>query len=77
MIVIGTKKADEDEGLIVRLWELTGKATTAHLRVDRHVPAARATACNLVEEPQNPLESRDGRIAVPIRGSGLATVRIE
>ena len=77
VIVIGTKKADEGGGLIVRLWELTGKATTAHLRVDRRVPAARAMACNLVEEPQHPLESRDGRIAVPIRGSGLATVRIE
>jgi len=76
VIVTGVKRADEGGDLIVRLWELTGQATTAHLRLDRHVPAARAEACNLVEEPQGPLEIHDGVIAVPIRASGLATVRV-
>ncbi len=76
VIVTGAKRADEGGDLIVRLWELTGKATTAHLRLDRHIPAAKAQACNLVEEPQSPLDIHDGVIAVPIRASGLATVRI-
>ena len=35
--------------------KLTGQATTAHLRLDPHIPAAKAAACNLVEEPEGPL----------------------
>ena len=79
VIVTGIKRADEGGALIVRLWELTGRPTTAHVRLDRHVSAARAEACNLVEEPANnaPLEIRDGVIAVPIRGHGLAGVRVQ
>ena len=77
VIVTGTKLANEGGGLIVRLWELTGRATTAHVQLDRHIPAAKAQACNLMEEPLNPLEIHDGVIAVPVRGSGLATIRIE
>jgi hypothetical protein len=77
VIVVGVKQADEGHALIVRLWETTGQATTAHLRLDRRTPAAKAEACNLVEDSQNPLEVRDHVVAVPIHGSGLATVRIE
>jgi hypothetical protein len=77
VIVTGTRLADNGKDLIIRLWEVTGKATTAHLRLDRHIPAATARACNLVEEPLGPLEFRDGVVAVPIRGSGLATVRVQ
>ncbi|MCY2988487.1 MAG: polysaccharide lyase family protein [Planctomycetota bacterium] len=77
VIVIGTKQADDGQALVVRLWELTGQATTAHLKLDSHVPASKAGACNLVEEPQQALEVKDGALAVPIRGYGLATVRIE
>jgi len=76
VIVTGVKRADDGKDLIVRLWEVTGKATTAHLRFDSHLGFATAQACNLVEEPQGPLEIRDRVIAVPIRASGLATVRI-
>jgi hypothetical protein len=77
VIVTGVKLADDEQGLIVRLWELSGKPTTAHLRLDGHVPAAKARACTLVEEPQGPLEIRRGEIAVPLRARGLATVRVE
>jgi hypothetical protein len=76
VFLVGARRAAEGDGLILRLWELTGKPTTAHVRLP-HCPAKKATACNLVEEPQGPLEIRDGAIAVPIRGSGLATVRVE
>jgi hypothetical protein len=76
VFLVGARRAAEGDGLILRLWELTGKPTTAHVRLP-HVPFKKATACNLVEEPQGPLEIRDGTIAVPIRGSGLATVRVE
>jgi hypothetical protein len=77
VIVTGVKLADDGPDLIVRLWELTGKPTTAHLRLDRHIPLAKAQGCNLVEESGGPLEIHDGEIAVPIRASGLATVRVQ
>lgn len=77
VIVIGAKQADDGGALVVRLWEVSGHATTAHVQLDGHIPAAKAQACNLVEEPEKTLEVHDGALAVPIRGSGLATVRIE
>jgi alpha-mannosidase len=76
VIVTGVKRGDDGEDLIMRLWEVADKATTAHLRLDSHLGLATAQECNLVEEPQGPLEIRDRVIAVPIRASGLATVRI-
>jgi hypothetical protein len=76
VILVGAKQAESGPGLILRLWETSGKPTTAHVRL-RHVPAKKAQACNLVEEPQGPLEVKDNVIAVPIRGAGLATVMIE
>ena len=39
--------------------------------------AKKATACNLVEEPQGELEVKDGAIAVPVKANGLATVIVE
>jgi alpha-mannosidase len=76
VMVIGTKLAEQGGGLVVRLWEIAGQPTTAHLRLDQRIPAAKAEACSLVEEPQQPLSIGDGTIAVPIRGHGLATVVI-
>jgi hypothetical protein len=62
--------------LILRLWEVNGQATTAHVRLGLPSPA-KATACNLVEDSQGPLDLRDGVVTVPLRASGLTTVRIE
>jgi hypothetical protein len=77
VMVIGTKLSETGEGLVVRLWEVEGKPTTAHLRLHPLIPARKATACNLVEVPGEALEVRDGVVAVPLRGAGLATVHIE
>jgi len=76
VFLVGAKKAEADDALILRLWEVTGQATTAHVRLPL-ATAKKATACNLVEEPQGELEVKDGTVAVPIRASGLATVRVE
>ena len=76
VVLVGAKQAEESNALVLRLWEASGKATTAHVRVPL-LKASKATACNLVEEPAEPLEVRGGTIAVPIRASGLATVMVE
>jgi len=76
VILVGAKQAEEGAGLVLRLWEVSGQPTTAHVRL-KSISAKKATACNLVEEPQGALELKDGVIAVPVRGSGLATVLVE
>lgn len=76
VFLVGAKKAEVGDALVLRLWEVSGKATTAHVRIPLLKPK-KATACNLVEEPQGELELKDSTIGVPIRASGLATVLVE
>lgn len=76
VLLVGMKQAETGDGLVLRLWETTGAPTTAHVRLG-HVPLKKATACNLVEVPQGPLEVRQSTVAVPIRARGLATVSLE
>jgi len=76
VLLVGARQSADGAGLLLRLWEVNGQATTAHVRLGP-LQAKKATACNLVEEPQGDLELRDGVIAVPVRASGLATVRVE
>jgi hypothetical protein len=74
--LVAAKRAETGAGLVLRLWEVGGRATTAHVRLPQMKPT-KATACNLVEEPQGALEIEDGAISVPVRGRGLATVLVE
>lgn len=76
VLLIGAKQAEDRQGLVLRLWEVSGKPTTGHVRLN-HLPFRRATACNLLEETQGKLKIKDGIIAVPLRGSGLATVVVQ
>jgi alpha-mannosidase len=76
VLLLAAKQADAGDGLVLRLWETSGRPTTAHLRLN-HLPATRAMACNLVEDPEGALHVQEGQIAVPIRGSGLATLKIQ
>jgi len=75
VLLLGAKQAEAGDALVLRLWEVSGQGTTAHVRL-RHRPAREAVACNLVEEPQGPLPLTDNVISVPIRASGLATIMI-
>jgi alpha-mannosidase len=76
VLLLSAKRAEAGNALVLRLWEVSGQPTTAHLRLGQ-APFAKATACNLVEEPQGALEVKDRVIVVPVRGSGLATVMVE
>ncbi|NUQ61258.1 MAG: hypothetical protein HUU20_02150 [Pirellulales bacterium] len=76
VLLVGMKRSATGEGLVLRLWEVAGRPTTAQVRLAL-VPFHGARSCSLVEEPQGPLEVRSRSVAVPIRGSGLATVLLE
>jgi alpha-mannosidase len=77
VLLTGVKRSDDGQSLVVRLWELSGRATVAHLRLAPGLRATKAATCNLVEDPGDALSIHDGQLAVPVRGAGLATVRIE
>jgi len=76
VLLVGMKRAEVGNGLVLRLWEVAGKATTAHVRFPL-LPIKTAMAASLVEEPQGPLEVRHETVSVPIRARGLATVVVE
>jgi len=74
VLLLVAKQAEAGQGLILRLWEASGRQTTAHIRLRQ--PAREALACNLVEDPQARLELAGNVISVPLRGAGLATVMV-
>jgi hypothetical protein len=76
VFLVGAKRAEVGSALVLRLWELTGQATTARLQLP-FAAAGKAVSCSLVEEPQKPLSVDDGAVEVPLRAAGLATVRLE
>lgn len=76
VLLVGVHKPDEGKGLVARLWEISGKDTVAHLKING-AAVTKASACNLVDDAKEPLEIADGKAVVPIRHSGLATVRLE
>lgn len=62
-------------GWIVRLVETEGKTVNATVDVARF-PADRAALCDLVENDDRPLEIKAGKVTVPVRSFGFATVRL-
>ena len=73
---VGLQRTEANPALVLRLWEVAGQATTAHVRLPL-VPLQKARSANLVEKPQESLEVRQSAVAVPIRSRGLATVLLE
>jgi hypothetical protein len=76
VLLIGAKQAENGTGLILRLWEVSGRPATAHVRLNG-IQFEHATACDLVEQPVKKLKVKKNVIAVPILGSGLSTVLVQ
>ena len=66
------KRADVGDGLVVRLWETTGRATTARLACG--LPVRTARKATLEEASGEELPVRDGVVEVELRGFEIATV---
>lgn len=74
-VVLTSLKVAEEEGVIARLWECAGEPVEASLTTGLGaIRAARAT--DLMERDQAALPVSDRVVQVPVRGRGLATVRI-
>jgi len=75
VFLLTLKRAEEGEGIIVRLVETEGKEATATLTLP-HVTIQKALATNLVEENQAALASTPHQLKVPVKAFGLATLRL-
>ncbi|MBI3483647.1 MAG: alpha-mannosidase, partial [Acidobacteria bacterium] len=74
-IVTAIKKAEDDDGLIIRFYESAGRDTQVSLRVPPG--ATRAVETNLMEKEEKALgiDSR-GRILIPTRAYEIKTVKV-
>jgi alpha-mannosidase len=74
------KKAEDDDALIVRLYEMEGNAVTAQLRLSETLaaPNAPAVETDLLEQPlaRNTARMTDGMLQVDIPAHGIATIKL-
>lgn len=68
---------DRVNGVILRLYESKGCAGTATLTLNRTLKVKRACVCNMLEEPEQELEIRDGRIRLNFRAFEIKTILLE
>jgi len=76
VMLLALKRADDGNGLVVRLVETEGRKTVARLQLS-FTEVSRARLVNLVEEDIRPLEVSEGTVRVPIGPFGIATVRVK
>ncbi len=70
------KRAEDGQGLIVRLIETDGQATTATLTLPA-VTIEKAWLTNPVEENQSELSCTEHSVTVPAKAFGITTVRLQ
>jgi alpha-mannosidase len=74
------KKAEDGDGIVVRVYETAGKKTAARIRVDPGLlgPLEDATEIDILERPVQPsgLTRRGNTVTVPVPAFGIATVRL-
>jgi len=78
VMLSGVKRAEDSAGLVVRLYEMTGEATTAKLRIDEALarPDASAVEVDLLERQlsENTASMTGGILQVDLPAFGIATV---
>ena len=76
VLLVTIKRAEDGQGVIVRLIETDGKQGTATLTLPA-LTIDKAWQTNLVEENQAELESTEHSVTVPVRPFGITTVRLQ
>ena len=70
------KRAEADDGWIVRLLDLDGTGGPVQLSFPAFTFTS-ATRTNLVEEPEGTLDVSEHAVTVPLDKRGMATVRLK
>jgi alpha-mannosidase len=76
VVLTAVKKAEDENGLIFRVYEWAGKSAT----VEFHVPAGAtgATVTNLMETPEgSPLPVEGDQVKAPIHPYEILTIRVD
>lgn len=74
VILLAMKRAEDENGWILRLFETEGKTTNVSICLPFLKPT-RAYLCNLIEENVKELTIEDSKIIVPVEANGIITVR--
>lgn len=75
LVLSALRRAEDGQGVIVRFYNVTRRATTARLTF--HAPVAQAYRVNLNEERLESLELLDGRtLEIPTRGAEVVSVEL-
>ena len=74
MIIETVKKAEDGNGVIVRMYESENSLTHAKLTVDSAYKEA--YSCNLLEENESELTVENGQIGVTLKPYEIVTVRM-
>ena len=75
-VILTCLKAAEEDGVIIRLWECAGHDTTAVVDTSGLGALGAARLTDLLERDERDLTITDGRVILPVRKRGLATVRL-
>ena len=76
VVVTAVKKAEDDDGVIVRWYEFAGKQTTVSLKLPR--PASSVSLVNLMEQNESALApgANGNQVAVPTKPYEIRTVKL-
>jgi len=75
VVIDWVKKAEDSDGLIVRLYEAHG--THARARLSSTLPVRAAAVCNLLEDELAPAGWADGGLALELRPFQILTLRLD
>jgi alpha-mannosidase len=75
IIVSAMKKAENDDGLVLRFYEWAGK--TGDVRLQVPPGAASATETGMMEKPIGPVSLENNEVAIPIKPYEIKTIKIE
>jgi len=76
VLLLTLKHAEDGDGIIVRLIETEGKASTATVTLP-FITISNAYRTNLVEENETILSAQKHTVAVPMKAFGITTIRIQ
>jgi alpha-mannosidase len=74
VILATMKKAETDDAVIVRAYDIEGKDGETEIRLP--VPVKEAFRTNIIEEPGEALKPRKGRFVLPVGHNAIETVRL-
>ena len=74
--ILTVKRAEDERGWILRLQQTGDRDTTATITLP-HFQPKKAWLCNMIEENQKELAVDGHTVRAPVKGKGIATVRVQ